>query len=277
MANAKSYYGKMYATSDMSKAVVVITGSDGGSKWANKIARTLSSNGISAYSLAYWGKKGLSKTLSLIPIEIIQEAVVELKEQGYKKIGIYGVSKGAEFALTAASFLPEIEFVIAVSPACCVFEGIAKPRYSGLSSWQWQGKPLPFADFDGVEVSIFKNILKTHQFGFTPQYLSVIANKKNEDNTIKVEKINGPILLLAAKEDAQWPSVKMSEMIVARLKQRQFPFPVQYEVFGQASHILCPVKTIDRFVYRVERSKQTACSTAREKALRLTVDWLCRL
>ncbi len=277
MSNAKSYYGKLYATSDMTKAVIVITGSDGGSIWANRIAQTLSSNGISSYSLAYWGKKGLSKTLSLIPIEIIQDAAAELKTQGYKKIGIYGVSKGAEFALTAASILPEIEFVIAVSPACCVFEGIAKPRYNGLSSWQWQGKPLPFADFDGVEVSIIKNLLKTHQFGFTPQYLSVIANKKDEDNTIKVEKINGPILLLAAKEDAQWPSAKMSEMIVTRLKQRQFHFPFQYEVFSQASHILWPVKTIARFAYRVERSKQAECSISRKKALRLTIDWLSML
>lgn len=277
MPNAKSYYGKLYPTSDMSKAVIVITGSDGGSKWANEIAQTLSSNGISSYSLAYWGKKGLSKTLSLIPIEIIQDAAAELKTQGYQKIGIYGVSKGAEFALTAASILPEIEFVIAVSPACCVFEGIAKKRYNGLSSWQWQGKPLPFADFDGVAVSIVKNLIKTHQFGFTPQYLSVLAHKKNEDNTIKVEKINGPILLLAAKEDAQWPSAKMSEMIVTRLKERQFPFPVQYEVFPQASHILCPVKTIARFAYRVERSKQAECNLSREKALRLTIDWLGKL
>lgn len=125
-------------------------------------------------------------------------------------------------------------------------------NYSGLGNTQdWN-----FSN----HLSIFKNLLKTHQFGFTPQYLSVIADRKNEDNTIKVEKINGPILLLAAKEDAQWPSAKMSEMIEARLKQKQYLFPFQYEVFSQTSHILCPVKTKARFAYRVERTKQAECS-----------------
>ena len=273
----KDFQGIFYPSKTSDKAMIVVSGSDGGIKWANKIASVYSEHGIPSLAIAYWKTKYTPKALALIPIEIIQHAVLWLMKNGYSKVGIYGISKGAELALTSGSLIPQIEFVIAVSPSCCVFEGIAKPAYSNTSSWTWGGKPLPYASFHNISVSIIKNILKNYEFGFVKQYIDVLETNKNEENTIKVENINGPILLLSAKEDAQWPSVKMGKMICDRLNDKEFEFPFHHEIFYPASHILCPVKTKMRFVYRIERRHKKECEMARKQALKMSLDWLARL
>ena len=273
----KEFQGVFYPSKTNEKAMIVVSGSDGGIRWADKIASVYSAHGIPSLAVAYWKTKYTSNTLALIPIEIIQSAVTWLKDNGYSKVGIYGISKGAELALVSASLLPQIEFVIAVSPSCCVFEGIARPACSNSSSWTWGGQPLPYASFHNVPISLIKNILNNREFGFVKQYSDVLATNKNEENIIKVENINGPILLLSAKEDAQWPSAKMGKMIVDRLTDKKFKFPYQCEIFNPASHILCPVKTESRFMYRMERQHKKECETSREQALKISLDWLARI
>lgn len=162
----KSFYGTLYPSDKKDKAIIVVSGSDGGIKWAQKIAKKFSLNKVTALAVAYWGIKDAPNNLSLVPIETVLSAVCWLNEKGYKKVGTYGVSKGAELALTSASFISQIEFVIAVSPACCVFEGIAKPSYSGTSSWTWKGEPLPYVSFKNISVSLMKNLFANHEFGF---------------------------------------------------------------------------------------------------------------
>jgi dienelactone hydrolase len=243
-------------------------------KWAAKIAESFLACGISSFALAYWKTKNTSKTLSLSQIEIVQAAVCWLKDEGYQKVGIYGLSKGAELALVAGSYLPQIEFVIAASPACCVFEGLAKPSYSGASSWTWAGCSLPYISFNERNIPILKNILRNGEFGFHQQYLDILLSKKNEENTIKVEKINGPILLLSAKEDAQWPAATMGGMICDRLKEKQFRFPYLHEVYYPASHVMCPVHTRLKFIYRQERMFPKECEQSRKNALELSLKWI---
>lgn len=270
----KGFQGVFYPSKTNGKAMIVVSGSDGGIKWASEIATVYSAYGISTLAIAYWKTKYTSKSLALIPIEIIQHAVLWLKKNGYSKVGIYGFSKGAELALISGSLIPQIEFVIAVSPSCCVFEGIVKPAYSGTSSWTWGGQPLPYASFHNIPVSAIKDIFKNHEFGFVKQYIEVLETKKNEENTIKVENINGPILLLSAKEDAQWPSAEMGQMICDRLNKKEFAFPFHHEVFYPASHILCPVKTKMGLAYRMERQHKTECEMSKKQALKLSLDWL---
>jgi pimeloyl-ACP methyl ester carboxylesterase len=49
-----------------------------------------------------------------------------------------------------------------------------------------------------------------------------------EGAAIAVENINGPILLLSATRDEFWPSTKMSELIVERLRLNDFPYAVEH-------------------------------------------------
>jgi len=45
---------------------------------------------------------------------------------------------------------------------------------------------------------------------------------------IKVEKTNGPILLISGDDDRVWPSKEMSEKIVERIKTNEFPFEYRH-------------------------------------------------
>ncbi len=269
--------GMFYPAKSCDKAMIVVTGSDGGIKWARRIAKVFAGRGVPSLAVAYWGARGTAKTLSLIPLETIRQAADWLHQRGYSRVGIYGVSKGAELSLTAASLIPEIELMIAVSPACCVFEGIAKPKFSGASSWTWQGQALPYASFEGIQVNMVKNIFVNREYGFSKQYLEVLAKKKEEANTIKVENINGAILLISSPQDAQWPSAQMAAMIMERLNSKGFAHPYHHAIFSPASHILCPIKTKARFAYCVERKHPAACNESREEALELTLDWMAKL
>lgn len=266
--------GKFYAVRSDKTALIVISGSDGGIEWASSIACKFASHGVSSLAVAYWGVNKTPKQLSFVAIETILYAVDWLAQNGYTKIGIYGFSKGAELALTAASLIPKIEFVIAVSPACCVFEGIENRHYSGDSSWTWKGHPLAYAACQSAVLSPIKELLRSGEFGFRKQYLEALEKTKNEGNTIKVENINGPILLLSARNDSQWPSFGMANMIVQRLLTHEFSFPVKHESFDYASHILCPVRTIKKFVYSQERKFAKQCKQARKNAFQQSLDWI---
>jgi dienelactone hydrolase len=53
---------------------------------------------------------------------------------------------------------------------------------------------------------------------------------------IPVERIAGPILLLAGKDDQIWPSYPMAQRITARLKARGHPYADQLVAYDQVGH-----------------------------------------
>lgn len=271
------FEGIFYSSDQKNTACIVISGSDGGISWAKQIAKQLSSLHIASLAVAYWGTKQTPKALSLIPVETIQSAVCWLLKQGYHQVGIYGFSKGAELALLSASLIPELHFVIAISPACCVMEGIKKPFYSGASSWTWKRKPFPYISVQSVKTNPIKNLLKYGEFGLTNEYQKMISEQLNETNAIKVEKIQGNILLLSAQEDAQWNSEEMSTILMDRLEINNFNYSYQSKTFYPASHILCPIHTIFKNVYRIERKYPKECEQARKKAFQLAYEYILNI
>jgi hypothetical protein len=59
-----------------------------------------------------------------------------------------------------------------------------------------------------------------------------------ERAAIPVERINGPILLVSAKDDSIWPSAMMAQRIVDRLHQRNFSHPVVHLSYEHAGHYI---------------------------------------
>jgi uncharacterized protein len=53
-----------------------------------------------------------------------------------------------------------------------------------------------------------------------------------------VENINGPILLLAGKEDTMWPSDQMCRMIIKRLDENNFTHWYKLFSYENAGHTL---------------------------------------
>jgi hypothetical protein len=66
-------------------------------------------------------------------------------------------------------------------------------------------------------------------------------------------------------------------MIIERLKNKNFAFLFQCEMFSPASHILCPVKTSARFAYRAERRYPSECDANRKHAFDVSLNFLNKL
>lgn len=98
------------------KAVIVLGGSEGNENTPRNLGGRFSREGIAALGLCYWNVPGLPDELIEVPIEPIERAVAYLNQRGFEHVGIYGISKGGELALLAASLIPDIECAIAISP-----------------------------------------------------------------------------------------------------------------------------------------------------------------
>lgn len=123
------------------KALIVLGGSEGNENIPRNLGARFAREGIAALGLCYWNVPGLSDELIEVPIEPIERAVAYLWQRGFDRVGIYGISKGGELALLAASLMPQITCVVAISPLACAMPGItgnkslAGKGLSDRSSW----------------------------------------------------------------------------------------------------------------------------------------------
>ena len=127
----------------MDKVMIVMSGSNGGMKLTKQVAEFYHSNGIPALALALFATKGTQPYLDKVPVEYVDIAIHWLKKQGYKQIGIDGMSKGSEMALIAASMFSDISCVIVRVSSYFVSERLIgsgkKKAPSGTSCWSYKG------------------------------------------------------------------------------------------------------------------------------------------
>ena len=67
------------------------------------LADVFQSQGLTTLALAYVMEEVLPKQFSKVPIDSLEAAAKRLHDMGYEKVGLWGISKGAELALTAGS------------------------------------------------------------------------------------------------------------------------------------------------------------------------------
>jgi len=212
-------------------AILVLSGSEGGIEKAQAIAQLIANHGFATLAIGYFGIENLTKDLSQIPLEIIENSISFFKSQkmiNSKHIGIYGRSKGAEFALLAASYFNEIKCIVVNSPSNVVYEGISHKGFPTLtSSWSYRGKSINYFPF------VFKKFL-----------LSKITHKEfpiiNENGSyeIPVEKISCNILCIASSKDEIWNALQASKRIQRRLAQNHFQHQFNSNYVENAGHML---------------------------------------
>ena len=130
--------------------VLVLAGSSG--RVDIERARLLARHGALALALQWFGGPGQCPGICEIPLETFTTAIDWLVEQGSQRIGIVGLSKGAEAALLVAVRDPRVDAVVAISPSSVSWANVG-PGYDGAdypyrSSWSWEGQPLPFVPYD---------------------------------------------------------------------------------------------------------------------------------
>lgn len=266
------------------KALICFSGSDGRFEWSREVAAVFQAHGLTALALAYVMEAGLPRQFYRVPIDPLEAAAKRLHEMGYEKVGLWGISKGAELALTAGSLLPGlVNAVIAVAPMNTVCQGFSKERGISIapgSSWSFHGEEVPYTGF-GLEKfplgQVLRKSLKARELTMYDLYIP-LAENPNPEAVIRVENITGPVLLISSKMDTMWPSDTAAGKIMERLREHNFSYPCKHLSYDYGSHLFIPFEMPlarffagDRGKYRKPGRKARMDSL--EKALEFVSQW----
>lgn len=196
-----------------------------------------------------------------LPVERIGAAITYLKAQGIEKFGIAGASTTGMYALLAASYYPEITLTIAMTPADFVMEGFYQGKRDGQTEWpgdgessaSWEGKPLPYLPYAYRHPEYGKKMKEEAKKGgdlIASREIFVASEKAHpirEEEFIKIERIQGKLLLIGAKDDVLWETEKYIKRMEKRLEEREHTCEVESYIYEHATHFVFPegmVKTI---------------------------------
>ena len=218
-----------------STSIVLIGGGQWGDYWGQQFAN----RGYSGLSLQYTQREGLPKLPEEINLEYFEKALAWLKKQPEvdpNKIIVMGASRNAELALLLASVFPRsISGVVAYAPSAVSWSNTVLPYNSNelKSSWKYKGLDIPYVPMDKISGNQLNsnNMLEYWNKGL--QKADFIRQA-----AIKVEKINGPILLFSGKDDQVWPSSIMADMIEKRLETNTFEHSFQNIKYENAGHLI---------------------------------------
>ena len=198
--------------------------------------------------MAYVMEEGLPKQFCHVPVDPLEAAAMRLHSMGYEKVGLWGISKGAELALTAGSLLPGlVNAVIAVAPMNTVCQGFSKQKGVTLmpgSTWSFHGGEVPYTGF-GLDrfplAQVLSKSLKARELTMDDLYIPLVKNPAPAA-IIRAERITGPILLISLKMDTMWPSEAAAEQIMKRLREHGSLFFCQHLNYDCGGHLFVPME-----------------------------------
>lgn len=249
--------------------LILLHGSEGGSReGARAMATRFAGQGLAAFALNYFawdtpaGLSGLRNYHVNQPIEVIGDVrnwLATRPEADVNRLGVYGQSKGAEYAEVAAVRYPWIRAVAACVPTDVVWEGYGIDdqrnrtrqieRPAAMSSWSWKGRPLPYIPLRPYPpppgVTYFTN---TERYELSradhPRAAAAAA--------IPLERASARFLLLGAGKDEVWASGKMAETLARRMTKAGRKGRVDLKLFPRAGHQICGDGTFPTRLYSEE-------------------------
>lgn len=261
------------------KAIIVFPGSGADYELTRKGSEFLRSAGWSCLLVAFAGWDGLPEDPVLAPVEYAEKAVMALKEAGYEKVGAYGISAGAKYAITAASLLPDISLVIAASPFDYTTEAFKGTKALNQSTFSFRGKPLPYDPTVTLHRNILSVLLRTalnKKYGMRRMLRGCYQeNVQTEEARIKVENMHADFLMQCPGYDDCWPSDEAVPRMKKILDEAGYPYRVQATVYEKGSHLLCGdlmaspeyLKSMKK-ILQAEYADQAACNKAREDSMK---------
>lgn len=246
-------HAKVYRTegSDARPVLVILGGAEGNDEAGKRFGPIFARLGYTAVSFPYyspnWGDAAPPPLLPELPgsfIDLPLERIAELRDAlkvipgaDLSRFGLFGGSKGSEFALNAASRYPFITSVVAYTPSDIVWEGfgLEMVEHEGTrSSFSYAGKPLPFMPYrgfvDGLIAGPTADLRAIHENGRADHADKEVAAR------IPVENYKGPLLLVTGERDAQWNSARMARNIVAT--RERAGLQTEALIYPEAGHSL---------------------------------------
>jgi len=225
--------------------VIMLSGSGGG--FDIDKAAVLSRHGFATFALAYFGIAPLPSWLNRVPLEYFESGIEWLRSQpeiDSRRIGVLGVSRGAELGLLLASKFSSIRAVIAYAPSSVAWAASGRDKATGeiIPCWTYRGEPVPFAPLPlrgFMARSAFPVVALKRPVIFRNLFHAGLRNRDAVNRAaISVEETRGPILLISGGDDHLWPAGEMSDAIVGRLKRKKFPHTVEHLHHPRAGHML---------------------------------------
>lgn len=220
--------------------VLVLAGSGGGV--FDGTAALLASHGHPSLALAMFRYPGLADSLLNYPIERVRDAALWLaKRSGKDKAVVWGVSRGSEAAALAAVNFPEaFDGVILVAPSHFADAGALGPAAKpGDSAWTIGGRPTVVTDvgFTPDDPRVIEQAKTVPGYNASSFVLALWDSPEFEEKYgIAFERIAAPVLVLAAGDDAVWPSWISAEHIRRRLVDAGKAEQVEVHVYPHAGH-----------------------------------------
>ncbi|MGW7101598.1 acyl-CoA thioester hydrolase/BAAT C-terminal domain-containing protein [Streptomyces sp. NPDC054838] len=215
--------------------VLVLGGSSG--RVERERARLLARQGFAAMAIRWFGGPGQTPGICEVPLETFTAAVDQLRLGGARRIGILGLSKGAEAALLTAVHDPRVDVVIALSPTSRVWCNVGPGRDGAhrpyRSCWTWREQPLPFVPMDDAWAPTEPGTGPVAIRGWYERSERTFAHLLAPAG-IPVDETRADLLLVAGGDDAMWPSLPFAEQLAAR--RRSAGAPVRIIARDDAGH-----------------------------------------
>lgn len=225
--------------------VIVLGGSEGGLDSAELTAAYLSTFGVAAFALAYFGVPSLPPQLENIPLEYVLRGVRWLGRRtdiDPGQIYVMGGSRGSELALMVAATSTTVRGAIGLVPSSVRWSSVLR---DDRAAWTYQGVGLPYVHAVSATQPTIETIDGRTGYRFTPVFngdLDEAAPSDLEAARIRVEDIAGPVLLLGSADDALWPSCRFAERAMDSLVASGHPqrYADQRHCFPDAGHLVGP-------------------------------------
>jgi pimeloyl-ACP methyl ester carboxylesterase len=253
---------QLFVGSGKKQALIVgLGGSEGGNPWASQFWKAqrdrFLEQGYAVLALGYFGNKESPAKLDRIAIDGIHAAVMQAAQApsvNSECIIVIGGSRGGELALLLGSLYKEYDAVIGIVAGSSVFPALTMTM--DTPGWSRHSKLLPFVPVtEATYPALMRRDLRA---AFSTMMEDQLAMDKA---AIAVENINGPVMLLSAKKDEMWPSTEMSDMILKRLKAKNFAYPVQHiAIDGNHSAPLKHFDHIEQFLQRELKQSKSECA-----------------
>jgi len=262
------FEGILYDAENGDDRLLIIIQGLKGLELPEKYAKLFSEQGYSALALSYYGAEGQKKDMRAIPLDQFQLACDEMKRLGYKRIGIYGNSKGAGMALLAASVVSDISLVIAASSFGHIMQGTGKASEDICKAMvSFKGNDFPYVVKGKLMSDFIKRCFRERNIRLL-YFFDEWDKKGTEENEIPVEKINGDILFLTSTYDESVPAKRDAELLCKRLERMHFKHDYRHINSEIGSHNLGYFPVNNNMLPR-EKKHPEECQKAREETLEI--------
>ncbi len=217
--------------------IVAFGGGSGGNDWERNYLKdkrdSLLAHGFAVLAIGYFKTDNSPSSLDRISLNAIADTILSIARRTPQidttSIILMGASKGGELVLNLASRYSCFKGVIALSTSHVSFPALTVS--ANTSSWMYNDKEVKYVP------APFKTIWPALKGDLHSAFAMMLEDREAvAEAEIEVEKINGPILILSADQDEQWPATKMSHQLIKRLERERFTFPYKH-IIVEGTHI----------------------------------------